>query len=51
MNFDPNSIKVKNPKVISLKVMIDLVTAGKVKFSEKSIFRLVVTLKPHITEC
>ena len=36
MTFDPNLMKVENPKVISLKVMIDLVTAGKVKFSEKS---------------
>ena len=38
-------------KLISVKVMVDLVTTGKLKISEKSIFRLVLTLKPYNVEC
>ena len=34
-----------------IKVMVNLVTIGKLKISEKSIFRLVLTLKPYISEC
>ena len=30
--------------------MVDLVTIGKLKISEKSIFRLVLTLNPYIAE-
>ena len=38
-------------KLISVKVMIDLVTRGKLKFSKKFIFRLALTLKPYNIEC
>ena len=32
------------------QVMVNLVTIGKLKIFEKSIFRLVLTLKPYIAE-
>ena len=38
-------------KLISLKVVIDLVTKGKLKFSQKFILRLALTLKPYNIEC